>query len=449
MLNFEYYPGNRNAMFAKKIGFALLTFALVSPALAGAQSVNTQIALLLAQVKQLQTQIAQLEGQSGQAPCVNLSSDLTLGSTGGDVTNLQNYLIAKGDLSPQYNTGYYGFLTAQAVGKLQVSLGIVSSSNDPVYGIMGPQTRGTLTCQNQTAEAANSPQPSVSSPTAPAATLTASPSSGTAPLSVTFTTSPIASSALGGGIPSILFGNAVGTMQQFTCPQSTAACIYTASHIYSSSGIYSVSALSPLQTILASTSVSVSASTVGATNAISAIIDPNALVGTSPTPIITGTFFSATGGPGPEVVVSTSPLPSDAIETWSNNDLSTLSPQNGVVWKDITSAYGHYNSATGRYSVTINTPLASGSALTNDSVGLANMRIWRDENGYRGAAWSGGSRSVGSGRGVAEQSTEARLASADRAAERGWDRNDGDSASDRQGQADDLALAGALHESRR
>jgi hypothetical protein len=57
-----------------------------------------------------------------------------------------------------------------------------------------------------------------------------------------------------------------------------------------------------------------------------------------------------------------------------------------------------------------------------------------------------GDRNAGSERGVAEQPTEACLASADCAAERGWDRDDGDSASDRQGQANDLALAGTVHE---
>ena len=126
------------------IGFALL----LSPIVASAQStdIQTQIAALQAQVKLLLARIAQLQGQTTRTDCVNLSSNLTLGSTGTDVTNLQNYLIKKGYLNADYSTGYYGFLTAQAVGKLQVAMGIVSSNTDTAYGLLGPKTRGAIGC---------------------------------------------------------------------------------------------------------------------------------------------------------------------------------------------------------------------------------------------------------------------------------------------------------------
>ncbi len=91
---------------------------------------------------------AALNGQAtsgtGQK-CVDLSRTLTLGSTGNDVTNLQNYLIQKGYLSANA-TGYYGFKTAQAVGQLQLDLSILSSQSDPSYGIMGPRTRSAIAC---------------------------------------------------------------------------------------------------------------------------------------------------------------------------------------------------------------------------------------------------------------------------------------------------------------
>ncbi len=121
------------------------------PALAQTSSTQMQITALLAQIKQLQAQLMQLQGQtSEQSNCVDLSSDLTLGSTGSDVTSLQNYLIKSGVLSAQYNTGYYGFLTAQAVGKIQMNLSVLTSVTDSSYGITGPKTRAALSCHSPT-----------------------------------------------------------------------------------------------------------------------------------------------------------------------------------------------------------------------------------------------------------------------------------------------------------
>src|SRR5438874_13507729 len=73
------------------------------------------------------------------------------------------------------------------------------------------------------------------------------------------------------------------------------------------------------------------------------------------------------------------------------------------------------------------------------------MRVWLDEKRHRSPAWSGRPGTAGSRDRVGEQPAEACVASADRAAERRWGRHDGDPAADRQRQADDLALAGALH----
>ncbi len=139
----------------RKIVLAGLCFALLaSPVLAVAQSADTstQIAALQARVQALLAEIAQLQSGTQQTSCVDVHGTLTLGSNDGDVTNLQNYLIAKGDLDAQYVTGYYGFITAQAVGKLQMVLGIVSSANDTAYGIFGPKTRAAISCSTTPAQ---------------------------------------------------------------------------------------------------------------------------------------------------------------------------------------------------------------------------------------------------------------------------------------------------------
>lgn len=154
-------------------GIGLLLLA--SPAVVTAQSadVQSQIASLLAQIKQLQALIVQLQNGSQSNSCVDLNNTLTLGSTGSDVTNLQNYLIAKGDLDAQYSTGYYGFITAQAVGKLQMNLGLVASASDTAFGIMGPKTRAAVACSGTVTPPNNG-------------TFTATPTSGAAPLTLRF-----------------------------------------------------------------------------------------------------------------------------------------------------------------------------------------------------------------------------------------------------------------------
>lgn len=134
-------------MFKKLAMSGVGVMLLISPLISSAQTIDiaSQIASLLAQIKALQTQIAQLQGIQSSSSCVDLPRNLTLGST-DDVSNLQKYLIARGYLDAQYATGYYGFLTAQAVGKLQLNLSLVSSTNDTAYGITGPRTRAAIAC---------------------------------------------------------------------------------------------------------------------------------------------------------------------------------------------------------------------------------------------------------------------------------------------------------------
>lgn len=64
--------------------------------------------------------------------------------TKGDVTKLQSYLIARNFLTGTSATGYYGERTKEAVGRLQLKFGIVSSASDPGYGRFGPRTRAAI-----------------------------------------------------------------------------------------------------------------------------------------------------------------------------------------------------------------------------------------------------------------------------------------------------------------
>ncbi len=73
------------------------------------------------------------------AAAYNFANNLTIGSTGNDVTQLQTLLIADGYLSISAPTSYFGQLTKAAVEKYQAANNIT-----PRSGYVGPLTRGVL-----------------------------------------------------------------------------------------------------------------------------------------------------------------------------------------------------------------------------------------------------------------------------------------------------------------
>lgn len=123
------------------------TLVVAAPA-AQAQSTSdlqAQIAALLAQIAQLQ---AQLNAQTGgtSTSCYSFTRDLTVGSTGTDVMELQKFLNAKGYTlatsgagAPGSETTYFGSRTQAAVSKFQAANGI-----SPTAGYFGPITRAKV-----------------------------------------------------------------------------------------------------------------------------------------------------------------------------------------------------------------------------------------------------------------------------------------------------------------
>ncbi len=100
-------------------------------------SLNAQIAALLAQINQLQSQL----GTSGSTSMsFNFTRDLTLGSKGADVSALQQVLISKGFLTAvSAPTGFFGPATKAALAKWQASVGI-----SPAVGFFGPKSRAAF-----------------------------------------------------------------------------------------------------------------------------------------------------------------------------------------------------------------------------------------------------------------------------------------------------------------
>ena len=119
---------------------------LFVPVAAQAQSstdLQAQITLLLAQIAQLQ---AQLNAGAGAGTSYNFTRNLTVGSTGADVKELQQFLngqgfkiAASGAGSPGMETTYFGALTKAALAKWQAANGV-----SPAVGYFGPITRSKI-----------------------------------------------------------------------------------------------------------------------------------------------------------------------------------------------------------------------------------------------------------------------------------------------------------------
>lgn len=120
-------------------GLALVMMSFVSFAPAKAQTnsdLQAQINSLLATIRSLQAQLGQSGGTTTTVSSTVFTRDLTIGSTGSDVTALQTWLIGKGYAIPAGATGYFGTQTQAAVAAFQTANGIM-----PTAGYFGPVTR--------------------------------------------------------------------------------------------------------------------------------------------------------------------------------------------------------------------------------------------------------------------------------------------------------------------
>lgn len=124
---------------SKKYAKRTATAALMAVMLFGAAApLHAQTASdLQAQINALLAQIATLQGTTSVA--TTFTRDLTNGSSGADVTALQNVLISKGFTIGAGATGYFGPQTVAALAKFQAANGIT-----PAAGYFGPATRAKV-----------------------------------------------------------------------------------------------------------------------------------------------------------------------------------------------------------------------------------------------------------------------------------------------------------------
>ncbi len=128
---------------------ALLVPVLASAATA--DEIQAQIQSLLSQVTALQLQLTTLTSNTSIATstnvsCPNLYRALSRGSRGSDVISLQQFFIAQGLLSNDSATGFFGTLTEGAVQKWQAQNSIVANGDaaSTGYGVIGPLTRAAI-----------------------------------------------------------------------------------------------------------------------------------------------------------------------------------------------------------------------------------------------------------------------------------------------------------------
>ncbi len=131
------------------VGFAM-ALSIVAPSLASADTASdlqAQINSLLATIQSLQSQLAGVSGGTSVSTGYTFNTNLTMGSTGTDVMNLQKVLnmsadtqvAASGVGSTGNESSYFGALTRSAVIKFQNKYGIT-----PAVGYVGPVTRAKL-----------------------------------------------------------------------------------------------------------------------------------------------------------------------------------------------------------------------------------------------------------------------------------------------------------------
>lgn len=154
--------------------------------------------------------------------CYPFSRSLSIGTGGSDVTALQNYLKAQGYFNVT-STGYFGVLTKAAVGRWQAQ-NSVAALGDAGNGIFGPLSRGffSRSCGGNGGTQA-------------ALSFSATPQSGSAPLTVQFVASAPQGSTLGNAVD---FGDGTTGNLGFVPVCSNCNAEGIVSHTYVAMGTY-------------------------------------------------------------------------------------------------------------------------------------------------------------------------------------------------------------------
>ncbi len=140
----------KSKLFAGAVSVAMVLGMAVPASAQTTAELTAQINGLLAMIAQLQAQLnagGSTGGSMTGGASVMFTQDLTIGSTGSEVTALQQWLVSKGYLMMPAGTayGYFGNLTKTALAKYQAEAGI-----SPAAGYFGPITRAKVNAMAST-----------------------------------------------------------------------------------------------------------------------------------------------------------------------------------------------------------------------------------------------------------------------------------------------------------
>jgi PKD repeat protein len=236
----------------KKIFGAIAALSLLAPVMVNAQTASnadlqSRAQALLQEVATLQAQLAAQQGGTGtnstisssggattvsNAACPNIGRVLKLGSTGDDVTRLQQFLAGDSSVYPQGTvSGYYGALTQAAVQRWQVKFNIVSSGTAATtgYGVVGPRTAAAiaLTCST-----------GASAPVGGYIQVT--PISGNAPLNVNVNATVNSTNSCAGAIYQLSWGDGSNPISIPVSANNCQPMSQNYQHTYSTGGTYQV-----------------------------------------------------------------------------------------------------------------------------------------------------------------------------------------------------------------
>ena len=220
----------------------------------GVSGSSGSVASLQAEAQSLLAEIAQLQAQLGTGgstgavattyACPSFGERvLSLGTSGSDVSQLQQYLASNPSIYPGgHVTGYFGALTQAAVQRWQATYGVVSSGSPATtgWGVVGPRTAAAISQQCASGSSSGSIPVSASSAPTAAGVIQVTPTTGNAPLSVSVVATVNAMGSCA-GIPYVLnFGDgtestAIPTQQGVCAPVQQ-----TYTHTYTYGGTYTI-----------------------------------------------------------------------------------------------------------------------------------------------------------------------------------------------------------------
>ncbi|QQG38200.1 MAG: cupredoxin domain-containing protein [Candidatus Kaiserbacteria bacterium] len=225
-----------------------------------ADALRAQAQALLEKIVQLQSQLG--AGQSGQtvtttgsatpptvtvdsSSCPLIGRSLKRGSSGDDVTRLQQFLARDSAIYPEAQiTGYYGALTEAAVQRWQVKFNIVSSGTPDTtgYGVVGPRTAAAIALVCSTMSTSGGGVSTVPGSTAASVGgfIQVTPIAGPAPLSVRVVATVNTVNSCAGATYTLDYGDGTVPAQIVVPSGNCQQLIQNLGHTYAYGGVYTI-----------------------------------------------------------------------------------------------------------------------------------------------------------------------------------------------------------------